>query len=205
MRVPEKVPRRRATAEPIPTAADDSQLHVSSDMLEALRQRNMALSEELRMAEESVMAAQRKAELVRDRYRVFAKQLDDVCSALGIPVSDVRGAGERNDVHVTAGAGAHSHKGAIVNPIALPCRPQTQRWYAGQALHQLGGEASISVIADTMRELGYEHQHTPSRRHQLEQSLAALPSQVDWIVASSRPGCLRLLQAAQHAAGDLAR
>jgi hypothetical protein len=162
----------------------------SGDLIAALRQADGALAAELATAEDELSNAERRAEAVRERYRTFKAQLDDVCAASGIAIADVlvRDTSSRQPDEVVA----HRVAGVVPNPIALPCRPQSQRWYAGQALYQLGGEASIAAIAERMRELGYEHGRAPTRRHQLEQSLAALPSQVTWVTSGERPGHLRL-------------
>jgi hypothetical protein len=165
---------------------------VSDDLIQALRRVHNDLQVELTEAEANLTHAQQAVDAVRARCEAFTAQLGDVCAAAGFSVSAVLDERSEPDTRlVTVGVPAMKAS-QLENPLALPCRPQSQRWYAGQALHELGGEGSIAAIAEEMRRLGYEHSREPFRANQLEQSLAALPRQVPWIVPGGRPGHLRL-------------
>lgn len=189
-------------------------------MIEPLRSAHDALAAQLAAAEREATIATRRKEDVRSRYQSFREQLTRVCEAAGIPIADVldrdsdgrepssdeppnRRTNRNADTQETtsrtsasagpAGESADRPGDLLRSTIALPCRPRTQRWYAGQALHRLGGEAAISDVASDMRHLGYEHGRVPARSDQLEQSLAALPTQVAWVGRGGIPGSLCLL------------
>jgi hypothetical protein len=167
---------------------------MSDDLLQALRRAHNELKVEVNQSAQKLMDAQRDNEAVRARYTAFRTQLDDVCSAAGFPVSAVIDEGaEPGDPDGMEKIPAHRTSWTSEHPIALLCRPGSLRWYAGEALNRLGGEGSIAAIANEMRRMGYKHNRAPARSNQLEQSLAALPSQVHWIVQGKARGELRLV------------
>jgi hypothetical protein len=165
---------------------------MSEDLVHALRRAHRDLVAELADAETQLSFAQQATEGVRARYEAFKSQLPHVCSAAGVGMSAVL-ENPADLAQPSKSATGPVETSRLRIELALPCRPMSQRWYAGQALHQMGGEGSIAGIADEMRRLGYKHSHEPSRSNQLEQSLAALPSQVPWIVPGDQPGRLRLV------------
>lgn len=165
---------------------------MSEDLIQALRRVYSELKVERVQAAERLMKAQHASDAVDARYQAFRKQLRDVCSAAGFSLSaviDEHGPSEEPDVVARTSA---QRTDLTESFLALPSRPRSQRWYAGQALHRLGSEASIAEIAEEMRRMGYEHRRSPARSDQLEQSLAALPSQVAWVEPGDAPGRLRL-------------
>jgi len=165
---------------------------MSSDLLQALQRAHEDLQAELAAAESRLASAQQAVDAVRHRCQQFATQLNEVCAAAGIPISAVLHAESDPEEEVPMVASSTARTVGIDNPLALPSKPGSQRWFAGQALHLLGGEAPITEVAAEMRRLGYAHSRAPVSNNQLEASLAALPSQVSWIVAGHRPGHLRL-------------
>lgn len=194
-------------------------MSTTNPMLGALRDAHDVLATELAAAERDAADAESHARMVRDHYQAFRDQLAHVCEAAGIPLvsvldgeehepklsrpqpgsdedrstldlsgpNDAGGASDRR-----TGSARRSTQSGLDDTIALPCRPETQRWYAGQALHRLGGQAHVDDVADEMRRLGYQHDRAPVAVDQLKQSLAALPNQVTWAGRGRRPGHLVL-------------
>lgn len=167
-------------------------------LLSALRRTVDELDRAVVTEEQNLGAAQRRLDTARARRDEFHMQLPVVCAAAAIDLADVLGeatsatarrpSGKQADRRATEGPGVPSLK----QPIALPSRPYSLRWFAGQALYEHGGDMPISDLGERMRQLGFEHSHGPANPHQLEQSLAALPNQIDWIIRGAKPGTLAL-------------
>jgi hypothetical protein len=192
---------------------------VLAPIIETLRSSYGAAKAELESAEHHRDQAIATYEEAQRRFAVLRAEWKRLCDAVGIPLDHVVEAADATPAEAVLlelssdSRRESSDTRSRIDPLALtprhlqseiqlPCRRFTQRWWAGQALYKLGGEAPLHVIAEEMRSLGYDHDSKPHSPRQLEASLSALPDQVNWIKrVSGRRGHLELVR---HSSSSIA-